>query len=136
MYYTVSACLNSALVSRTIVSTNDKKISSVAKQIGAEVVKRPQNLSTDSSSVEPILEHVLDYLKNKEKYNPDIIILPQNTSPLRNSKHIDESLKLMEKENFDSIISGFSIHTFLWRKHNCRRCDFVGLCARFPRPHY
>jgi len=118
LYYTVSACLNSALVSRTIVSTNDKKISSVAKQIGAEVVKRPQNLSTDSSSVEPILEHVLDYLKNKEKYNPDIIILPQNTSPLRTSKHIDEALSLLIKKNYDSVLSGYPYHIFVWNKMN------------------
>ena len=76
LYYTASACLNSNLVNRTIVSTNDTQISKVAKQIGAEVIMRPKSLSTDTSSIEPVLKQVLDYLKNKEKYIPDIIILP------------------------------------------------------------
>ena len=118
LYYTVKASLNSKLVNRTIVSTDHEKIAKVAKSLGAEVVKRPSEFSTDTSSVELAIQHVIDHLKYTENYVPDIILLLQNTSPLRNSKHIDESLKLMKKENFDSIISGFSIHTFLWKKHN------------------
>ena len=42
LHYTVTACLNSALVNRVVVSTNDEEISRVAKQIGAEVVRRPK----------------------------------------------------------------------------------------------
>jgi len=118
LYYTVTASLNSKLITRTIVSTDNQKIAKVAELLGAEVIKRPKKLASDTSSVELTIQHTVDHLKKTEDYIPDIIILLQNTSPLRNSKHIDESLKLMEKENFDSIISGFSIHTFLWRKHN------------------
>ena len=70
LYYTVTACLNSALVNRVVVSTNDEEISRVAKQIGAEVVRRPKKLSGDLSPVDPALEHVLDYLKNKEIQAP------------------------------------------------------------------
>ena len=39
LYYTVSACLNSTLVNRTVVSTDNDEISRVAKEIGAEVIK-------------------------------------------------------------------------------------------------
>ena len=118
LYYTVSACLNSTLVNRVVVSTNDEEISRVAKQIGAEVVKRPKKLSGDSAPVDPALEHVLDYLKNKEKYTPDIIILAQNTSPLRTSQHIDEALNLLTKKNYDSVLSGYPYHIFAWDKMN------------------
>ena len=118
LYYTTSACLNSNLVNRTIVSTNDRKISKIAKEIGAEVIMRPKSLSTDSASIEPVLKHVLDYLENKEKYTPDIIILPQNTSPLRTSTHIDEALSLLIKKNYDSVLSGYPYHIFVWNKIN------------------
>ena len=118
LHYTVTACLNSALVNRVVVSTNDEEISRVAKQIGAEVVKRPKKLSGDLAPVDPALEHVLDYLKNKEKYTPDIIILAQNTSPLRTSKHIDEALNLLIKKNYDSVLSGYPYHIFAWNKMN------------------
>ena len=118
LHYTVTACLNSALVNRVVVSTNDEEISRVAKQIGAEVVRRPKKLSGDLSPVDPALEHVLDYLKNKEKYTPDIIILAQNTSPLRTSQHIDEALNLLTKKNYDSVLSGYPYHIFAWDKMN------------------
>tara|TARA_B100000749_G_C18434882_1_gene469606 strand:- start:194 stop:868 length:675 start_codon:yes stop_codon:yes gene_type:complete len=118
LHYTVTASLKSKFITRTIVSTDHNKIAKVAKSLGAEVIKRPKKFSADTSHVELAMQHVIDHLKKTEDYTPDIIVLLQNTSPLRNSKHIDESLKLMKKENFDSIISGFSIHTFLWKKHN------------------
>lgn len=118
LYYTISACINSTLVNRTIVSTDDKEITNVAKSLNAEVIQRPKKLSGDSVAIEPVLEHVLDYLKNKENYVPDIIILPQNTSPLRTSQHIDEALALLIKKNFDSVLSGYPYHIFVWNKIN------------------
>ncbi|KFM20092.1 N-acylneuraminate cytidylyltransferase protein [Marine Group I thaumarchaeote SCGC AAA799-P11] len=118
LYYTVSACLNSTLVNRTIVSTDDSEIANVAKNLNAEVVKRPKKLSGDSTSVEPVLKHVLNFLKDKENYVPDVIILPQNTSPLRTSQHIDEALSLLIKKNFDSVLSGYPYHIFVWNKIN------------------
>lgn len=118
LYYTITACKNSTLINRTIVSTNDKKISDVAKTLGAEVIHRPKKLSDDKAAVEPVLEHVLDFLKNKEGYVPDIIVLPQNTSPLRTSVHIDEALNLMIKKKFDSVLSGYPYHVFVWNKIN------------------
>lgn len=121
LYYTVSACLNSTLVNRTVVSTDNDEISRVAKEIGAEVIKRPKRLSTDIAQMEPALEHALDYLKNKEKYNPNIIVLPQNTSPLRTSNHIDEALTLLIKKKYDSVLSGFPYHIHIWNKINQTR---------------
>ena len=87
-----------------------------AIKLGAEVISRPKKLAMDSTPLEPVIEHVLTHLKKNQNYTPDIIVILQNTSPLRNAKHIDESLLLMKKENFDSILSGFSIHTFLWKQ--------------------
>jgi len=118
LHYTVSACLNSTLVNRLVVSTDDEKISKAAKQMGAEVVKRPKSLSGSLSPPDPALEHVLDTLKNKENYVPDIIIFTQNTSPLRTSQHIDEALSLLIKKNYDSVLSGFPYHVFVWNKIN------------------
>ena len=114
LYYTVDAALKSKLVSRTIVSTDDKKISKIAKFYGSEVIKRPKDLSGDKIGLEPAINHVLDFLKDKENYVPDLIIILQNTSPLRNSYHIDDAIKLLIKNKFDSVLSGFSYYTFLW----------------------
>ena len=95
LYYTVSASLKSKLVTRTIVSTDHEKISKIAKSLGSEVIKRPKNLANDHIALEPSISQTLDHLKKTENYKPDIILILQNTSPLRNSKHIDEALTLL-----------------------------------------
>lgn len=118
LYYTVNASLKSKLVTRTIVSTDNEKISKVAKSLGAEVIKRPKKLANDTIGLEPAIHHVLTHLKNSENYQPDIILILQNTSPLRNSTHIDDALSLLKRKKYDSILSGFSYYTFLWKKQN------------------
>ena len=116
LYYTVTASLKSKIINKTVVSTDNKKISKIALKLGAEVIYRPTKLATDTTSLEPVIEHVLNYLNVHQGYNPEIIVILQNTSPLRTAKHIDEALTLMKRQNYDSILSGFSIHTFLWKQ--------------------
>ena len=116
LYYTINASLKSKLVTRTIVSTDHEKISKIAKSLGAEVIKRPKKLANDHIALEPSISQILNHLKKTENYKPDIILILQNTSPLRNSKHVDEALTLLKKRNYDSILSGFSYYTFLWKK--------------------
>ena len=116
LYYTVNASLKSKLVTRTIVSTDHQGISNIAKGLGSEVIKRPKKLANDHISLEPSISQILDHLKKTENYKPDIILILQNTSPLRNSKHIDEALTLLKKRNYDSVLSGFSYYTFRWKK--------------------
>ena len=116
LHYTVKASLKSKFVNRTIVSTDSPKISKVALSLGAEVVNRPKKLANDTIGLEPTINHVLDHLKNTEGYTPDIILILQNTSPLRNSNHIDEAITLLKNKKYDSLLSGFSYYTFLWKK--------------------
>ena len=101
LYYTINASLKSKLVTRTIVSTDHEKISKIAKSLGAEVIKRPKKLANDHIALEPSISQILDHLKKTENYKPDIILILQNTSPLRNSKHVDEALTLLKKRNYD-----------------------------------
>jgi N-acylneuraminate cytidylyltransferase len=116
LYYTIMASLNSKLINKTVVSTDNSQIAKTALKFGAEVISRPKRLATDTTPLEPVIEHVLTSLQDNQKYIPDVIVILQNTSPLRTAKHIDESLTLMKKGNYDSILSGFSIHTFLWKQ--------------------
>lgn len=118
LFYTVNAVKNSSYNIRTIISTDHKKIENYAFKLGSQVIKRPKRLSGSKISVESTIEHVLKILEQKENYVPDIILLLQNTCPLRTSKHIDSAIKLFLKENFDSVLSGFKSHYFLWTKNN------------------
>jgi CMP-N,N'-diacetyllegionaminic acid synthase len=114
--YTIDASLNSKVVDKTIVSTDNEKIANIAKKYGAEIITRPKKLSTDKMALEPVVEHVLEELNKFQNYEPDLILILQNTSPLRNSKHVREAIQLFLEKKYDSMLSGFSLHTFLWKK--------------------
>ena len=116
--YSVNSSLKSKFITRTIVSTDHSAILKHAKQLGAEVIQRPKKLSTDSSQIEPVIEHCLNYLKSKENYHPDLIILLQNTSPLRTKKHIDDALRIFLNSKYDSMLSGYISHNFIWKIKN------------------
>jgi N-acylneuraminate cytidylyltransferase len=118
LYYTVNASLSSKLITKTIVSSDDNAILKKAKELGAIGIKRPKKLATSFSIVESSIEHALEYLKKNEKYVPDLIVLLQNTSPQRNAKHVDAAIKLLLKKKYDSILSVFSSHYFLWTQKN------------------
>jgi len=116
--YSVDASLKSKFISRTVVSSDHPKILKRADKLGAKIIKRPKQLATDSSQIEPVMEFCLNHLKIKEDFIPDVIILLQNTSPLCTSKHIDEALELFFKKKYDSLLSVYLSHKFIWNQSN------------------
>lgn len=111
--YTVNASLNSKLIKTTFVSSDHAKIIQRAKKLGAEVINRPKQFARDTSTTESTMIHCIERLE-KKGYKPDIIILLQNTSPLRTTKHIDEAINIFLKGKYDSLLSGYLSHHFIW----------------------
>jgi len=116
LFYSIFSSLNSKKIERTIVSTDNDDIAKYAKKLGSEVIKRPKKLASHSAQIEPTIKYTLDYLKKTEDYVPQVIVLLQNTSPLRNSPHIDKALKLFFDNNYDSVLSGYLSNRFFWEK--------------------
>lgn len=116
--YTIEAALGSKIVDRVVISTEDEEIANLTQGYGAEVIMRPMELATDSAPTEPVLEHVVNYLKEVERYEADVIVLLQPTSPLRNSQHIDKALETFFSNKYNSLLSVCSSHSFLWRVDN------------------
>jgi len=116
--YTVNASLGSRFIDRTIVSTDNKKIANEAIKLGTEVIKRPKKLANDVARIEPTIKQVLNFLKENENYEPDTIILLQNTSPLRTKQHIDNAFQFFKKRKYDSVLTGFISHNLFWKSDN------------------
>ena len=56
------------LIDDVYVSTDDSKISELSKSFGAKIIKRPKNLSMDTSDEWKAWQHAVKYiLKNKFK---------------------------------------------------------------------
>ena len=114
LLYSINHALNSKLVNRVIVSTDDPKIKQFSLDHGANVVLRPKELSDDKATSESALIHVLDYLLAKENYSPDLVVFLQCTSPIRKSDDIDNAIKLFIDKNADSLFSACINDKFIW----------------------
>lgn len=103
--WTVEAALNSKRVTRTLVSTDDEEIASVAQLHGAEVpFRRPAYLAGDNVHAANVVIQAMDYLKYEEKYWPDYVAMLLPTSPLRTSVDIDGAAERLIHSCAPSII--------------------------------
>jgi CMP-N,N'-diacetyllegionaminic acid synthase len=107
--YTIEAAQNSRL-DRFIVSTEDEEIKAISESLGAEVMDRPVNLATDAASTADVLMDVVTKIATK----PDVVVLLQPTSPLRDGTHINEALDVFEAGEFDSVMSVGTFTSFIW----------------------
>jgi len=104
--YTCDAALSSRALTRVILSTEDEEIAEVGRNSGVEVpFLRPADLAQDEIPAFPVLQHTLDWLHTHEGYKPEVIVLLQPTSPLRQAKHIDEAVGLLLEKGADSVVS-------------------------------
>lgn len=114
--WNIIAAKESKYISRIVVSTDDKNIAEVAKQYGAEVIKRPDELSSDTATSESALIHSLNYLKETENYFPDLLVFLQCTSPLTQPQDIDNCIETLLNNDADSATTVTDFHYFIWKK--------------------
>lgn len=89
-------------IDKVIVSTDDKEIANVAKEYGADVIKRPKELATDDALVIQAIQHTIDELENQSDVY-DYLILLEATCPLRNALDIKDCINLTKNDVYDSI---------------------------------
>ncbi|HBF67002.1 MAG TPA: acylneuraminate cytidylyltransferase family protein [Candidatus Magasanikbacteria bacterium] len=103
--WTIDAARASRHITRLIVSTDSQEIADVARECGAEIpFLRPAVISGDLATDVQFLQHAIHFLKEKEGYEPDIVLRLPPTSPLRTAEHIDEGIeKLLAMPYADSV---------------------------------
>lgn len=116
IHYNIRAALGSKNIDRIVVSTDDDEIAAIAYDSGAEVVKRPEDISGDYATSEEALLHTLKYLEEKESYTPDLLVFLQCTSPLTTTDDIDAIIEKVIAENADSALSVTPFHYYLWKE--------------------
>lgn len=108
-------CAIDAGIPRVYVSTDDEEIAMHATECGAIAVRRPDELSRDTSSTEEAITHWWRKLPVEER--PDTFVLLQPTSPLRTSQHVSEAVSLLVQSGADSVVSvtKSAMHAFAGR---------------------
>jgi N-acylneuraminate cytidylyltransferase len=99
--WSIETARGTAEIDRVIVSTDDEKIGSAAKEYSAEVYKRPAHLATDDALVIDALRDLIQRLR-KEGEALEILVLLEPTCPLRSGGDIRNCLKVLVS-GYDSV---------------------------------
>ncbi|WP_326821965.1 N-acetylneuraminate synthase family protein [Streptosporangium sp. NBC_01756] len=106
----VKTCVRSELIDEVVVSTDHAEIAAVAREAGATVVDRPDELSGATASSESAVLHVLDHLPE----TPDVVVLVQCTSAFIDPADLDIAIAKVLDGTADVVFSGLETHEFLW----------------------
>jgi N-acylneuraminate cytidylyltransferase len=114
--WTIEPALATSSIERVVVSTDDAEIAQVSNRFGAEVVMRPDKISGPLASSEEALLHVLETLRKRDGYEPQVVAFLQCTSPLTLPEDIDGTVRLVTDGSYDSAVTMIPFHYFLWRE--------------------
>ena len=115
MAYTIEACLESDCFERVHVSTDSELYAQIAIKYGAEVpFLRDPSLATDQATTEDVIRDVLEkYHAMGEEF--EVFGIMQPTSPLRTALDIQNSFRLFQEKDADSVIGVCPMeHSPLW----------------------
>jgi CMP-N,N'-diacetyllegionaminic acid synthase len=99
--WTIEAAKQAKSLTTWVVSTEDYEIGQVSVALGAQVVRRPQELATDLASSDEVALHVLNWLGG----DFDLVVLLHPTSPIRDPGHIDDAVSLLWASTAPSLAS-------------------------------
>ena len=107
IYFTVKQALDSKLFDVVAVSSDSDEILLAAKLAGAHcLIKRPEELATDTSAKLPVIKHALEKAEEFAGKQADILVDLDCTSPLRNITDIKNAVELLTKTGAPNIITG------------------------------
>ena len=106
--WAIEAARSAETVGRVVVSTDDPEIAAVSIRFGAEVVRRPTELSGDQASSESALLHALEALG----VDKGVLAFLQCTSPLTLPCDVDNTVRALASA--DSAFTAVPGHRFMW----------------------
>lgn len=117
---TIEAAQRSKLLTRYVISTEDREIAETARKYNVDVIERPVHLASDDASTLSVLEHVLSVMP------ADIIVLLQATSPIRDPGLIDFCIQRFLDTGTDSLATGLICKYVEYGKNEQRRQEIPG----------
>lgn len=113
--HSIEQARSAGAVQRVLVSTEDAEIAAVAEQYGAEVVRRPAGLATDTAGSLPVLRHALEHAERTGPA-PEYVVFLQCTSPVRRPGDIDGAVAAYRAARADSLFSACVSHACIWQQ--------------------
>ena len=105
IYWSIKASKNTAFKNDVYVSSNSKKILSIAKKYGAKTILRPNELATDKVFKIEAIKHAVKVIEEKKKKKFSLIISLQANSPEVESTDLDKLVSHLISFNRQEVIS-------------------------------
>ncbi len=113
--WSINQAKNSKYISSVWVSSDSNEILEIVKKQKVGIIKRPKKISADKSSSEIGWIHAINEIEKKQQI--DLVVGLQTTSPIRETKDLDEAIKKFKKNNADSMFSCSKLDDFfIWGK--------------------
>ena len=114
--YAIDAALQSALIDRVCVSTDDPEIRAIAERRSVQVIHRPEDLANSEATLDQVVSHATAALE-AEGGRLEIVVTIQPTCPLITSRSIDQALRKMLSENWETCLSVVSDVHLNWTRN-------------------
>jgi len=117
IYYGIKASLASKYKPDVCVSSDDEEVLSIAKQIGAKVVKRDSQIAQDATTLDPVVYDAYKQLEGLENKQYDLIVTLQPTSPLLKTASLDDAIDLIvSNSEVETVIAATDDTHLTWKK--------------------
>lgn len=94
--HTIETAKKWAKADKIIVSTDSEEIAKISKNYGAKIpFLRPEKLSNDTAPKLPVIQHAVEYLKDVQGEEFDLVVDLDPTSPLRTVEDIENAYNIM-----------------------------------------
>lgn len=136
--YSVATAKMSKHISRIIASTDSNEIAQIAKQYGSEVpFMRPAEFAADTAGDFDVVKHALDWLRDNEGSEPELLVYLRPTTPLRDPALVDNAIQhLLSHPGATCLRSGHEIRESPYKLFGKEGDFFVGLFPQDSRPEY
>lgn len=92
--HSIDQAIRSEMITRVVVSTEDDEVAEVARSSGADIpFLRPPGLAADDTPDLPVFRHALTWLRDHERYAPQVVVQLRPTSPLRQIETMDRAIR-------------------------------------------
>jgi len=103
--YAIEHANAASAVDRSVVSTEDEEIKSVAQEYDGDVpFNRPAHLATDTATSNEVVVHAIKWFKQRGEIFDTVCLVPV-PAPFRTPEDITNSIEKLRKSDADSVVS-------------------------------
>tara|TARA_Y100001968_G_scaffold131158_1_gene119716 strand:- start:1515 stop:2195 length:681 start_codon:yes stop_codon:yes gene_type:complete len=115
--YTIKQCFESG-IEEVYTSSDDDEILEIASSYGSKIIKRPTDISNNTSTSEQAWIHAINRIGNIDEKN-NWVFAPQVTSPIRHAEDIEKACSLAQSNKYDSLLSVVEFDDFFLWESSC-----------------